>query len=239
MIEFSAISSSSKGNAYLVTDGHTPLLLECGIRFADIRKACDFKASLLAGCLISHEHGDHAMALKDVLKAGVDCYMSLGTSAAVLCGEPSSNPISHRIKIIKARHSFKLGTWTILPFDTVHDAAEPLGFLLASGGEKLLFATDTAYLKYRFNGLSIIALECNHQLEILRQNVESGSVPYPVKNRILKSHLNLDNVLSCLESNDLSTVREIWLLHLSDGNSDAEAMKKAVQMASGKPVYIA
>lgn len=239
MIEFKVISSSSKGNCYHVTDGHTPLLLECGIPFKKIQQALGFQVLGLAGCLVSHEHGDHARAVKDMMKAGVDCYMSIGTMAAVLCARPNNNPVPHCAKAVTAMNTFNVGTWTVLPFDTVHDAAEPLGFLLASGNEKLLFATDTAYLKYKFKGLSIIAVECNHQLDILNRNVESGAVPWSVKNRVMTSHFELDNVLDCLAANDLTAVREIHLLHLSDGNSDADNMKRAVQAATGKPTYVA
>jgi len=34
-------------------------------------------------------------------------------------------------------------------------------------------------------------------------------------------------------------VRQIYLLHLSDGNSDAEAFKRQVQQETGAEVYIA
>lgn len=63
MIEIEAISSSSKGNCYRVTDGKTPLLLECGITFKEMQRAFDFDMSF-AGCLITHEHGDHCKAIK-------------------------------------------------------------------------------------------------------------------------------------------------------------------------------
>jgi len=64
MIQIQTIASGSKGNAYVVTDGHSQLLLECGIAFKKIRKALNFNTSSLAGCLITHEHGDHTKGLK-------------------------------------------------------------------------------------------------------------------------------------------------------------------------------
>lgn len=42
-----------------------------------------------------------------------------------------------------------------------------------------------------------------------------------------------------LKANDLRHVQEIWLLHLSDGNSDADRFKREIQELTGKPVYIA
>jgi len=158
--------------------------------------------------------------------------MSQGTAEALgLSG--------HRLHIIKAKQQFRIGTWTILPFETQHDATEPLGFLLANrDGDKMLYATDTYYIRYRFQGLTHIAVECNYSLDILRANVEAGMVEPALKNRILKSHFSLENVKKFLLANDLSKVQEIWLLHLSDGNSDAERFKREVRAISGKPVYI-
>ncbi len=146
----------------------------------------------------------------------------------------------HRLNIIKTKQRFRIGTWTILPFETQHDAAEPLGFLLANqDGEKLLYATDTYFIRYCFQGLTHIMIEANYSLDILKRNVEAGAVPKKLKNRLLKSHFSLENMKRFLQANDLSNVEAIFLLHLSDGNSDAERFKREIQEISGKPVYIA
>ena len=167
------------------------------------------------------------------MRAGIDCYMSRGTAEAL-------GVSGHRLNIIKAKQQFRIGTWAILPFETQHDAAEPLGLLLANqDGEKLLYATDTYYIRYQFSGLTHIMIEANYSLDILKKNVEDGSVPKELKTRLLKSHFSLENVKQFLRANDLSRVREIWLLHLSDGNSDAERFKREVLELTGKPTYIA
>ena len=176
---------------------------------------------------------DHSKAVKEIMRAGIDCYMSRGTAEAL---EVSG----HRANIIKAKQQFRIGTWAILPFETQHDAAEPLGFLLANqDGEKLLYATDTYFIRYRFANLNVIAIECNYSLDILRTNVANGSVEPALKNRILKSHFSLENVKKFLLANDLSKVEAIFLLHLSDNNSDCERFKREVMELTGKPTYIA
>lgn len=232
MIEITVLASGSKGNCYHITDGRTPLLLECGISFREIQKGLNFRVSEVAGCLITHEHKDHCKAVQDAVKAGIECYMSTGTAEAL-----GAN--SHRINTIKTKKQFQLGSWTVLPFETQHDAKEPLGFLLANqDGDKLLYATDTYYVRYRFQGLTHIMVECNYAPDILAKNVEDGLVPPALKNRLLQSHFSLENVKEFLKANDLSKVQEIWLLHLSDGNSDAERFKREVQELTGKMVFI-
>jgi phosphoribosyl 1,2-cyclic phosphodiesterase len=109
MIEITTLASSSKGNCYRVTDGSTPLLLECGINYRDIQKGLNFQMSSIAGCLVTHEHNDHVKAIKDVMKAGIDVYASKGTFETL-------NITGHRMKQIRAKEQFQLGTWTILTF---------------------------------------------------------------------------------------------------------------------------
>jgi len=233
MITFTVLASSSKGNCYRVTDGSAPLLLECGIPFKEIQKKLNFQLSGVSGLLVTHEHKDHSKAVADMMKAGIDCYMSQGSAKAI-------GVSGHRVKAVNAKESFNIGSWTILPFDTQHDAAEPLGFLLVNqAGEKLLFATDTYYTQYKFVGLTHIAIECNYAIDILNANVESGLVLPAMKERTLQSHFSLANVKEFLKANDLSKVSEIHLLHLSGDNSDADRFKREIQELTGKIVYIA
>ena len=103
----------------------------------------------------------------------------------------------------------------------------------------MLFATDTYFIRYRFNGLNIIAVECNYSEEILKQNIIDGIVPVAMKKRLMQSHFSFENYKEFLKANDLSNVKEIWLLHMSSRNSDAERFKKEIRELTGKPVYIA
>lgn len=232
MISIKPIASGSTGNAYYISDGETALLLEAGISIKSLKIGTAYKLSGVAGCLCSHAHSDHSKAVKDVMKLGINCYMSKGTAKQL-------NLSGHRLKTVESLKQFNIGSWTILPFDVEHDCIEPLGFLLQSGKEKILFITDSAYCRYLFKGVTRLMIECNYQLEILNENVKNGKIPVAMKNRILNSHFELNNVVEFIKTLDLSHLKETWLLHLSDGNSNAEQMKKAVQAVSGKPVYIA
>lgn len=233
MISIKTIASGSTGNCYYLSDGKTNLLLECGISFKKIQQAIGFKICDIFACLITHEHGDHSKAVNNMIRAGCDCYMSYGTAKATLWLKKS-----HSIKIISAHTQFKLGTWTIMPFDTIHDCAEPLGFLLVSGKNKILLATDTAYIKYKFKGLTHVLIECNYQEDILQENIDNGIVEYGMKKRLLETHMGLNQTLGFLKANDLSKVQEIHLIHLSDRNSDAEMMRDAIIKETGKPIFI-
>ncbi|MCD7812009.1 MAG: MBL fold metallo-hydrolase [Ruminococcus sp.] len=232
-MNITVIASGSSGNAYRISDGETALLLDAGVPLKTIRQALNFRVRDLSGCLITHCHGDHSKAAGDLAKAGVDIYTGQGTiEACRLTG--------HRIKMIKALKEFTVGTFAILPFDVQHDAPEPLGFIVTSRatGEKLLYFTDTYYLKYRFQGLTHIMGECNYSMDIVEQSVRSGCIPPELVPRLIKSHMSLDHFLDLLRANDLQQVRQIYLLHLSANNSDAERFKTAVQRLTGTEVYV-
>lgn len=232
MIDIKVLATGSTGNCYHISDGSTQLLLECGINFKDIQIALNFETSKLAGVLVTHEHKDHCKGLKTVLERGLNVYMSKGTKEALKINH-------HRIKTLEVKKQFKIGTWTILPFDVQHDVSEPIGFLLQSdNGGKLLFATDTYYIKYKFTGLTHLMVECNYDQQTLDDNVLNGYVHPAMRKRVMRSHFGLENLLEFLKVNDLSKVQEIWLIHLSDGNSNMERIFKSVARATGKMIYI-
>jgi len=180
-VEIQVLASSSKGNCYRVSDGQTSVLLDCGIPYKSILEGLNFKLSKINGVLVTHCHQDHIKAAKDLAKVGVDIYSSQGTfNFCKLAG--------HRFKSVKSLQAFEIGTFTIIPFDVQHDVPEPLGFVLKSNftGEKLLYFTDTYYLKYNFKGLNYIMGECNYSDESINPNINRT-----LRNRILESHMSL------------------------------------------------
>jgi len=231
-MNFTPIASSSSGNLYRLDNGKETLMIEAGLRFADIRKAFGFKLSELAGCLVTHMHEDHSRGAVKLIAAGVDVYMSVGTAEGI-------GAKGHRLHIVEAGKQFKVGGYTIMPFATEHDCDGSLGFLIQSGPDKLMFATDTYFIRYRFQGLTIIAVECNYDIDLLDKNVAAATYPAHNRNRVRESHMELKTVKDFLSANDLSKVIEIHLIHLSSANSDAERFRKEIQAITGKPVYIA
>ena len=227
------IASGSSGNAYSVSDGKTTLLLDAGKPIQAIKTALNFRVHELDGCLITHEHGDHVKAAAALAKAGIDIYASRGTiEAARLAG--------HRIHQVKALEAIQIKTFTVLPFDVQHDAQEPLGFLITSiaTGEKLLYFTDTYYVKYRFDGLTHIMGECNYSSDIVKENVDDGIIASKLAARVFLSHMSIETFIGFIKANDMSKLRQVYLLHLSDNNSDADKFKSEIQALTGAEVYV-
>lgn len=234
-MELTVLGSSSKGNAYIIQNQAEAIILECGVPFMEVKKALSFNISKVVGCLCTHEHSDHSGYLKDVLKARIPVYMSAGTNRKA-CPENA-----HFLPFLcEAGVKFKIGNFTVLPFNVKHDCEEPLGFYIKHRETgNVLFATDTFYLPNTFAGLNNILLECNYRMDLLQQNIEAGRIPAALRDRTLQSHMSFDTCKEALLANDLTKVNNIVLLHLSDGNSNADEFKRDIHQATGKRVHVA
>jgi len=234
-MKLKVIGSSSKGNAYILETPTGKILLECGLsNFMIIKQALDFNLKSVQGCLLTHSHSDHSKSIYYVCRNGIDIFMTQETADA-------TGARGHRVNIIKAGKQFIVGDFTVLPFPTEHDCPGSVGYLLQykPTGEKLLFATDTYFIRNRFNGLNYIMIEANYCRDILEENITAGRIPESLKNRLLESHFSLDNVKEFLKANDLTKVRKIVLIHLSDGNSDAARMVHEIRELTKKDVEVA
>lgn len=210
------------------------LVIEAGISLMEVKKAVDFNISKIAGCLVSHEHGDHARHVNDFLKARIQVFASEGTLRKVDT-KGTFLPL-----MLEAGCKVQIGGFTVLPFDVKHDAAEPLGFIIQHEETgNLLFATDTYYLPYCFANLNNILVECNYRMDILQRNIDAGRIPASLLNRTLESHMSFATCKEALLANDLRAVNNIVLIHLSDGNSNADEFRRDIYQATGKTVHIA
>ena len=230
-------ASGSKGNAYYISDGETSLLLEAGLRPESLKNLLwqnNIMLTNIDGCLISHEHKDHSASAAYLSHLGIPILASKGTFDAL-----DAKKISRKI-ILESLVQSRFKTFYIRPFSVEHDANEPLGFLLQSKvlNEKLLYATDTFYLKIKIPAVDYLMIEANYSLEIMQENIASGRIAEGLANRIMESHFSIDHLIDALNEADLSNLKEIYLMHLSDGNSSEAEFKERVQKATGVPVYV-
>jgi phosphoribosyl 1,2-cyclic phosphodiesterase len=228
------IGSGSKGNCYLLYNDEETLIIECGINLKEIKKALKFDLSRVAGCIMTHEHNDHSSSAEDLLKAGVNIYSTEGTFKAKGLQD------NHRAKAIDRKGIFHVGGFTVMSFDIHHDASDPIGFLINHKEMgTALFLTDTYYSGYKFKGLNNIIIEANHSRKIIDSKMDGGYVAEFLRNRIIKSHMSLENCMKLLDANDLSAVNNIVLIHLSDSNSHEKDFQRDVQDLTGKNVSVA
>lgn len=234
--------SSSRSNLYeVVGGGNSPrrLLLECGIRWAKIQQAINFKLNGIDGCLLTHEHKDHSKAAQDVMTAGINVFSSFKTFEALnLRGQ-------RRAISVQEYQTFRAGeAFAAVPFFIRHDGADPYGYLIHEVGteEYLFFAPDSGFIEQDFKVLhkeeeevrriqfTIIAIECSYDKAILQKRVKEKTINYALAKRLLNSHAEKETTMAYLKNYcDLTRCREIHLLHTSADNLNKRATVKEFQ----------
>lgn len=224
------LASGSTGNCYIIQAQGEILLLECGIDIKNIKHGLDFDLSKVIGCLITHEHKDHSKSINDIVAAGIDVYTSKGTAAGV---ELKDQRYSYRFNYLRHKVPKHIGGFTVIPFNTQHDVNKPLGFLIFHPKlGKILFATDTYYLKTTFRNVDHILIECNYSEDILPQ------LP-GWRARTIKSHMSLETLKETLKSWELGNTKDITLIHISNDNGEPERFKEEIENLTGIKTYIA
>lgn len=222
-----SIGSSSHGNCHYVEMSGTRFLLDAGIVTKEIQRKLGYGVASLDGVLVTHEHQDHSKSIKPIMSLGIDVYASQGTFQALGIDHYRANPV-------RAGQSFRMGNVEVLPLMAIHDAAEPLVYLIDGGGARLLYVTDTMYVKYNIKGITHLIVECNYSMDILRDADTNNAL----KRRITKSHMSLETVERMLDSMDKSALQHVYLTHLSDTHSDERLFRERVQRLTGVEVTV-
>ena len=207
MISFVVVGSGSKGNATLLFDEETLIQIDMGLPMRRITAALESikkNKSDLQGILITHEHTDHIQNLS-MYKGKVPIYASKGT-------------IDYFDHEVVPFDSFEIGTLSVIPFMTSHDAANPVGYVIISGKTKLVYLTDSGYVPEEsldyLKDADYYIMESNHDLKMLMKS----NRPAVLKRRIKGDEGHLSNVDSAIYLSELvgPKTKEIYLAHLSE-----------------------
>ena len=233
-MELKVLGSNSQGNCYLLIGRDEVLIIEAGIKFGEVKKALNYNISNIVGCLISHEHNDHAGFYLEYLKMGFPVlspeavYKSKGLSVMP--------PFA---KVVQPGKGYKVGNFKVNPFEVQHDVPA-FGYQVDHPDMgRLIFLTDTFYCEHIFSDVCHWLIEANYADDILDRNIADGRMPPSMRPRLLKSHMELETTKGALSTNDLKKTQNIVLIHLSDGNSDENRFVREITGLTGKPVIAA
>lgn len=232
-MQIDVLASSSLGNAYIVSDGATSILLDAGIPYKELQAKSNFKVNEVAACFLSHEHGDHARAVKDLLKGAIDVYALSETLTALGVAD------HHRTHDVEPLKTYTINTFEIMPV-TMHHDVPCIGYMLysKSTGERLLFVTDTYKITINPQSIDYLIFEVNYQKEIVNRLVNEGKMEASIRARLLFSHYELSKAIKWLSKIDKSRLKRIYVAHLSSGHSNAEQIKNAIIGETGIPTTI-
>jgi len=137
------------------------------------------------------------------------------------------------VEYFQAGQPFEIGDIAISPFTVPHDAADPVGFVFRAEGVRMGYATDLGYIppnvKAQLQGVDLLLLESNHDLEMLRD----GPYPWAVKQRVLSrvGHLSNEAAAEFLENGYDGQAAYVILAHLSENNNLPELARVTAEHA--------
>jgi len=217
-VRLTILGSGSAGNcAYIETD-QVRILIDAGFSLRQIRQrlaTIGRTPESLTAVLVTHEHSDHIQGLAGLSKK---------LRVPVYCNRPTQEAIEFQLggkiecRLFTTRNSFELGDLTIETFDVLHDAQDPVGFLVRAEGINIGILTDlgqvTKLVLDRLREANVLLIEANHDIKLLQ---DCPHRPWSLKQRILSRHGHLSNEAAADAVEQLMSphLRHLYLGHLS------------------------
>ena len=209
------LASGSKGNCWAIDDGKQILILECGIPVKDMKIGIDFQISRVVGCAVTHTHKDHAGYIHQYEGCGLKVWKPYESDSTL--------------------EVTQIGAYKIKAFPLVHNVP-CRGFLITHPVfGRILYATDTEYIKYRFRDLDCIIVEANYMNEMLSDDLEGTTK----RNHVLRGHMELQTTRRFLQANVTERTKAIILAHLSNDNADRDKFLTELSPLFECPIWIA
>lgn len=211
-MKIKSLGSGSSGNCYLLESEQEALIIEAGLPFLEVKKTLNFNIRKIVGVVVSHSHGDHAKYVKEYENAGISVF------------KPYESEMLRQIRTY--------GGFVIKSFDLVHDVT-CCGFLIIHPEMgRFLYASDTEYIKYRFDRLNHILVEANYSADLIDPDAVN-------RNHVLTGHMELQTTLKFLQVSNNSELQKVILCHLSRNNADQEQFKREAEKVVECEVYVA
>lgn len=222
-MKLTIIATGSSGNCYLFENKDTAFIIDAGV---NLRKALPYINDIknLKGLFLTHEHIDHSKFFGSYTKMGVPLYTSKGTATALGISESRYNRI-------KQSDMITIGSVKIVPFNVVHNAHEPLGFLIYSNNVRTLFATDCNKIPVNVRMVDNYIIEANHCTSLME-----GSF---VDKQAYNNHMSIDSSIDFINEQREGDVKQVVLIHLSERNANSDYFKTKMEEATGIPTIVA
>lgn len=235
---FMSFGSGSSGNCAYIGDGDSGFLIDAGVDRNKVetelkRNGIDMKN--VKGIVLTHDHSDHVHYAYALARA--NRHMRIYCTPRTLNGLLRRHCISNRIKdyhaAIYKEHPFKIGNFTVLAFDVLHDGTDNSGFFITHGKHALTVATDLGCVSeradYYMRQANYLMIEANYDNDMLA----TGPYPEYLKARIRSDNGHLDNKVTAAYIAGIysENLRNIFLCHLSKDNNTPEIALKTVEEA--------
>ena len=138
-----------------------------------------------------------------------------------------------------------IGSFRVVPFKVNHSNNDgtpcpSLGYIIHHDDcGTIFFALDSYKFDFGVTGIDHWLIEANYDDRILKANVEDGRIDRAQANRLMLSHMSLDNTIHFLNECHAEDSKTNTLRHLSSRNSHPKAFADRVAGEFGVPTQIA
>lgn len=243
MVRWAVVGSGSSGNSYVFSDGQTSILIDQGFSVAELKRRLDslnIPIESVTSLYLTHLHPDHARGVgglarkhrvsvhlhHDAMKGEHEAFSALKIPQELVVGTTAGQ--EHRS-----------GPFTVHCFETSHDSAGSVGWMIRYKDQQFMVLTDTGETTSEQRSLAkdatVLFLEANYDELMLKQG------PYPpfLKERISsnRGHLSNAQAFAFLEESDFDG-SHVYFIHISDVNNDITLLADEARVRCSTPFTV-
>lgn len=222
-LQVSILASSSQGNSLLIKTPQQQILIDAGLsgkKIKNLLASIGQDITKIDAILVTHEHSDHIRGVGVLARRyGLNIYANQKTWQEMLPKIGKVPPEQQHC--FEANSVINIGGIDIESFSVSHDAVDPQFYNVHYAGKSFVDLTDTGYVsdqvKYIIQNADGILMECNHDLQMLRD----GLYPWSLKQRIISDEGHLSNLDGAQALCDVigNQTHQVFLGHLSPENN--------------------
>ena len=214
MMRFYLFASGSKGNCCVISNQNATIVIDCGTNKKYLNQCfrqVEVTPTEIDALLITHSHTDHISAIS--LFKEIKTY--------------SMKELNENTHFVTPYERFYIKDFMIEVLPMSHDSDDCVGYVIHTQNEKLVYVTDTGYVredvKAYIQNADYYIFESNHDLEMLMDTKR----PLYLKQRIAGDCGHLCNEVSAGILSDVigEKTKEIVLAHISEeANTPQQAL---------------
>lgn len=236
-----SLNSGSNANCYYLGNQDEAILVDGGLSCRETvkrLKRLGLSIRNIKAIFVSHEHGDHIHGIPGLSKKyQLPVYITSDTLQ-----QGKLNLKEHLIVPLRAYEPVKVGNLSVTAFPKLHDACDPLSFVVECSSVRVGIFTDIGmpceHVTRHFQQCHAAFLEANYDETLLT----NGSYPVHLKNRIRgdRGHMSNEQASQLFIRHKPAFMSHLFLSHLSRDNNSPKIVKEVFnKIAGGTEIIIA
>jgi len=212
------LGSGSRGNATVIDNGSTRILVDAGFSSRELKHrfaVAGIHPESVEAVIVTHEHGDHASGAAIAARRWK---WTMHATSGTIRGLPEIDAVD--VREFEAGATLTVGSMSVLTVPTSHDATDPVAVVATdvASGTRAAVVLDlgrlTPHLRDAIRDVELLVLESNYDDQLLVQ----GPYPISVQRRIasVTGHLSNRQAAAVARACAHSEMQHLVLAHVSE-----------------------